>query len=1025
MSRKKKGFYAKELCVFLMAWVIIVLLCSSAFGKDKVNLGFVGRWGNRGGKPSCVEIDSNIPAGCFSYAYCGTMKGLIIVNVTDAAIPKETAFLEIGEVNDIAFYKVDHEADKYAVLANGEDGLRIIDISDPSGPKYSGQFNTSGDAQGVAVSGNYAYVADGGGGLVIIDISDPSGPRYAGQFDTSGVAQGVAVSGNYAYVADEYSGLVIIDISDPSGLKYAGQCDTSGYARGVAISGNYAYVADGGGGLVIIDISDPRVPQYARQFDNSGDACDVAVSGNCAYVADGHRGLMIIDISDPSGPQYAGQFDTSGYAYGVAISGNYAYVADGDSGLVIIDISDPSGLKYAGKYNTSRYAYRVAISGNYAYVADGSSGLVIIDISDPSSPQYAGQYNTSGWAARGAAISGNYAYVADDDGGLVIIDISDPSSPQYAGQYNAYGWAARGVAISSNYAYVADGDGLVIIDISNPSGPKYAGQCDTSGYACDVAISGNYAYVADGDSGLVIIDISDPSGPKYAGQFDTPGYAQGVAISGNYAYVADGDSGLAILQIIDIQPSQGNLILCPSGPASATYPLWSSSQALANLAYSTFFVDQNYPHYFTYYLNPNPYQDIDGDNIPDPLAVDDFDPSVVDINYSLTDWACNRLNTGPLYLYLTGRGTLDAYQIAPGQILKASDPIDPNNPHTLKYSLDTFQQGTGRDTICLLEFASSGSFCDNLIDPDTPPYSRTIITCTDDGTSYLDFTGQHSFTGQLLTLFQNPNQSDQLSGLFADTGISHKERVHLLQGLFSQARNTFWSPAFWPLSAGYPFTTQPPQMVTAQGPHTLCSISLTADPLQSTMPDPNQLTITNPDQSITLKATGHYLDGDFDLVGFDQPGFNLTSSGQSALALTGFAQTDLVPPAIDFTPHIHYHSSDPTILQVTPGGKVSPNHTTKYNGQAYILATIIDTNFTQAPDHDPNIPPLGGVTGRIPITVDIADAGTPECPGSGWKEKEGLPLAIIVAGEKEHKWKSQRDAQCFRIDNVDYEDEDY
>lgn len=162
------------------------------------------------------------------------------------------------------------------------------------------------------------------------------------------------------------------------------------------------------------------------------------------------------------------------------------------------------------------------------------------------------------------------------------------------------------------------------------------------------------------------------------------------------------------------------MILCPSGPASTTNPVRASSQILANLAYSVF-LDKDYYHDFTYYLNLKRFQNIDGDGAFNPLVVDDFDPTKADINYVFTDWAYNRLNTGPLYLYLVGFGAQDVYQITSGHILEAS---------SLMYYLNSFQANVDRDVICLLEFTSSGSFCDDLITLSTTPYSRTIITCT-------------------------------------------------------------------------------------------------------------------------------------------------------------------------------------------------------------------------------------------------------------------------------------------------------
>ncbi|WP_196803242.1 cadherin domain-containing protein, partial [Dolichospermum circinale] len=124
-------------------------------------------------------------------------------------------------------------------------------------------------AQGVQVVSNYAYVADGESGLQIIDISNPSTPTRKGNYDTSGYAYDVQVVGNYAYVADAYSGLQIIDISNPTNPTRKGNYDTSGYARGVQVVGNYAYVADNDGGLKIIDVSNVNETPTNLTLSNS------------------------------------------------------------------------------------------------------------------------------------------------------------------------------------------------------------------------------------------------------------------------------------------------------------------------------------------------------------------------------------------------------------------------------------------------------------------------------------------------------------------------------------------------------------------------------------------------------------------------------------------------------------------------------------------------------------------------------------------------------------------------------------
>jgi len=290
------------------------------------------------------------------------------------------------------------------------DGTLLIDS--PINPIIIGSVATS-YARGVYVSGKYAYVADGSKGLKVVDISNKSAPTIIGSVATS-YAQGVYVSGKYAYIAD-YATFKIIDISDPTNPTITSSIATNN-AQGVYVSGKYAYVADYNNGFQIIDISDPTNPIIIGSVATSY-ARRVCVSGKYAYVA-ANVTFKIIDISDPTNPTITGSVD-SRYAWGLYVSGKYAYVATESNGLKVIDISDPTNPTIVGSVTTSN-AQGIYVSGKYAYVADYNDGLEIIDISDPTNPTIIG--SVAAGSALGVYVSGKYAYVADGNG-LDIIDI--------------------------------------------------------------------------------------------------------------------------------------------------------------------------------------------------------------------------------------------------------------------------------------------------------------------------------------------------------------------------------------------------------------------------------------------------------------------------------------------------------------------------------------------------------------------------------------------------------------------------
>ncbi len=293
-------------------------------------------------------------------------------------------------------------------------------------PVLAGSYDTPGDAVGVFVSGSYAYVADGNSGLQVIDVSNPSSPTLAGSYDTQGHFWGLFVSGGYAYVANGSSDLQVINVSIPTAPTLAGSYDTPGIAwGGVFVTDDYAYVADGSSGLQIINVSNPAAPTLAGSYDTPGNAWRVFVSGSYAYVADDHGGLQIIDVSNPASPALAGTYDTPGNALDVFVSGSFAYVADWADCLQIINVSNPASPILAGTYNTPQYSYSrgVFVSGSYAYVADAYSGLQIVDISNPASPALAGTYDTPG-DGKDVFVSGSYVYVANEEAGLLIFDVS-------------------------------------------------------------------------------------------------------------------------------------------------------------------------------------------------------------------------------------------------------------------------------------------------------------------------------------------------------------------------------------------------------------------------------------------------------------------------------------------------------------------------------------------------------------------------------------------------------------------------
>lgn len=123
----------------------------------------------------------------FLYAFVVDAAGLHVVDIKDLQSKGEARLIDgatvtLAHANDI------YVARTYAYVANGADGIAVIDVERPETPKLDQTYNAEGtisDARSVKVAMTnaslYAYVADGRNGLKVLQLTDPETmPNYAG-----------------------------------------------------------------------------------------------------------------------------------------------------------------------------------------------------------------------------------------------------------------------------------------------------------------------------------------------------------------------------------------------------------------------------------------------------------------------------------------------------------------------------------------------------------------------------------------------------------------------------------------------------------------------------------------------------------------------------------------------------------------------------------------------------------------------------------------------------------------------------
>ncbi len=171
------------------------------------------------------EANNIIIAG--NFAYITTDKELVIINISNPLEPTITKQIPLNNPKAVAVQFL------YAFVIDN-DGLKVLDIK---------ELQTNGNVQlvenalvplkhakDIYVARTYAYVANGEEGLAIVDVEKPETPKLDQSFnadgtlnDTHSVKVAMTNASLYAYVADGKNGLKVLQLTDPETMpEYAG-----------------------------------------------------------------------------------------------------------------------------------------------------------------------------------------------------------------------------------------------------------------------------------------------------------------------------------------------------------------------------------------------------------------------------------------------------------------------------------------------------------------------------------------------------------------------------------------------------------------------------------------------------------------------------------------------------------------------------------------------------------------------------------------------------------------------------------
>lgn len=268
--------------------------------------------------------------------------------------------------------------DQLAYVADGEQGLQVLYVKNtvpPASFQYFGNYTGTGYTYGVFQQNSLVCIAANDQGLGIIDVSDPNNPRLFGSYATLN-ATDVAMFGNTVYMTDKTQGLYVFDISSVSYPKLLGIFETPGTALRFSYTGSRVYVADNSAGLQIID-----APFWESRLPKPTTVIQIAGNNNYAYVSTVEKILNIVGIGVNSTLGIVSTYNLQSSVRDIEVAPAYVYLTEGPMGIEIVDVNDPTNPRLATQYNSSLTNARgFQVYNNTLFIADDVAGLKILGL---------------------------------------------------------------------------------------------------------------------------------------------------------------------------------------------------------------------------------------------------------------------------------------------------------------------------------------------------------------------------------------------------------------------------------------------------------------------------------------------------------------------------------------------------------------------------------------------------------------------------------------------------------------------
>ncbi|MBK6765057.1 MAG: T9SS type A sorting domain-containing protein [bacterium] len=684
--------------------------------------------------------------------------GLTIVDYSD---PREPQVVGTLPLVDRAF---DVEvAGDYVFIAEIDYGMQIVDCSDPTMPRVAAsvlQANDNARVFAVAVAGNRAYMADQQG-VTVLDVGAPEAPAVVSRFpipsydiqvrDTIAFVSGnesrrfraysignpdslvllsevtslstkallFGLSDSRAYVGCEQGGLGIVDISNPRALTRIAQYDPAGMGiegQGAVVLDGVVYFASHAHGAFSFVESDSNVFEPALAYRAGSAPLELAISGRRLFVANYYSGLTEVDITQPLLPRPVYSSSNTGdfgYTQSVDVFSRdgylYALSVDAESGIRLLDVTDQNQ-----PFEVSRRSLvdaRVGrVLGDNIYICTGNA-VAIISVADVHALEYVTAFGVSG-TSYDLDMAGDTLYVAARSAGLVAFDVADPYSPQRL-------WSAAlgdvgAVRVDYPYGYLSAADStLIIVDLSAAPAVQ-VGRVRTRSLPSGLRLIENLVCVSSAD-GFYVFDVANPEAPEEVGYrgglglgYDVELYDQTVGGERRVTAINASTSGGATLLDITglLDDTRTSLIVAGGGIEADNFAYFlKNTNASTNIAYTILSRSRGFNAKVAY-MNPQSWQDLDGDGVNDAIVTSD-----VMTTDELRDGILELRDSGnplrPNVMFISAHGHVDEFDIS-------GDANENVRADSLGAWIDQAGLDAQTPLVFVMEACNSGSFIEEI-----------------------------------------------------------------------------------------------------------------------------------------------------------------------------------------------------------------------------------------------------------------------------------------------------------------------